>query len=130
MAVQTYTYSTTLTVINCGVCRIPFAIPDDLYAARLNDGQWFYCPNGHRVHETQNAKLTRQLAYQRDRAAALAAERDQAKASLRTTKGVVTKLRNHAAAGECPFCGAHVYQLSRHMARKHPDEPARSEASE
>jgi hypothetical protein len=121
----TYVYSTTLTVIACH-CGIPFAIPDDLYRSRRNDGKTFYCPQGHAASygETENEKLTRQLTWERDRRAAITADRDQTQASLRATKGVVTKLRNRAVAGECSFCGAHVYQLARHVARKHPDEQA------
>jgi hypothetical protein len=126
MSTATYAYSTTLTVISCGVCAIPFAIPDDLYTSRRQDGKRFYCPNGHDIWyaENENKRLQRELKWERDRRAAIAAERDQAEASLRATKGVVTKMRNRAIAGECSFCGAHVYQMARHVARKHPGETA------
>jgi hypothetical protein len=126
MTTKTYVYSTTLTVTNCGDCGIPFAIPRDLYADRRKDGRSFYCPNGHFISyaETENQRLARELAYQKDRRAAIAAERDQIQASLSATRGVVTRMRNRAIAGECSFCGQHLHDLARHVARMHPNEKA------
>lgn len=124
-ATKTYYYTTTLTTLVCGDCHIPFAIPDNLYSARHSDGGAFYCPNGHHIHflETDNERLQRQLKAERDRAASLLAQRDQAEASLRTTKGHVTRLRKKVLEGACPFCGQHVYGLARHISRQHPNEP-------
>lgn len=128
----TYVYSTKLTVMDCGACHIPFAIPEDLYSARRNDGQSFYCPNGHFIHyfETENGRLRRQLKAERDRLTVIQAERDQAEASRRAWKGQATKLRNRAVVGECPFCGQHLRDLSRHLARIHPDEAAKDPEAE
>jgi hypothetical protein len=126
MTVQTYSYSTTLKVTSCGNCAIPFAIPVNLYEARLDDGQSFYCPNGHFIGwkaENEKAQLERQLKVERNRVAAIRAERDQVEASLRTTKGHVTRLRRKVLAGECPFCGQHLRDLERHIGRQHSDEP-------
>ena len=122
----TYVYSTILVSVDCGDCGIPHGLPQNLQAARAADGGSWYCPNGHRIsyHETESQKYKRLYKAAEDRRAAVAAERDQAQASLRATKGVVTKLRNRTAAGECPFCGAHVYQLSRHVTRQHAAEAA------
>ncbi len=126
MTTRTYVYSTTLTVTSCGNCGIPFAIPNDLYRARWDDGRSFCCPNGHYVNwsESEANRYRRLHKEAEDRASAARAAADQAEASRRAWKGQATKLRNRAAAGACPFCGEHVYQLSRHVARKHAAEIA------
>jgi hypothetical protein len=130
VSTKTYFYSTTLTVTSCGVCQIPFAIPKDLYASRSQDGQDFFCPNGHRIHyaENENARLKRQLQAANDHRAAAIAQRDQAEASLRTTKGHVTRLRKRVIEGACPFCGQHLRDLERHVARQHKGEQAEAES--
>jgi hypothetical protein len=123
---RTYFYSTILVVTSCGNCGIPFGIPDDLERARRQDGGAFYCPNGHRISwsETENAKLQRQLKFERDRIASERARADGAEASLRATKGHVTRLRKRVIEGECPLCGQHLRDLERHMGRVHPGEQA------
>lgn len=122
---KTYAYATTLEVISCGNCGIPFGLPVDLAAARREDGGSFYCPNGHFVGwaETEAKRLARELRAARDRTAAWQARAEGAEASLRTTKGHVTRLRRQVLAGECPFCGQHLRDLARHIGRRHPDEP-------
>ena len=119
-----YTYSTVLTQVTCGDCGISFAIPADLHAARLADGALFYCPNGHHIGWGDNelARTKRLKKQAEDRLAAVRAERDQIEASRRAWKGQATKLRNRTVAGECPFCGQHLRDLSRHIGRKHADE--------
>ena len=119
-----YVYSTTLTVTSCGDCRIGFAIPEDLYSARHQDGQSFYCPNGHRISwsETENARLARQLKAQQEYTARLNQRLTDEQNHSRALKGVATKLRNRVIAGECSFCGQHLHDLARHIARVHPDE--------
>lgn len=121
---KTYVYTTTLTVTDCGACAIPFAIPDDLYQSRRADGRSFYCPNGHFISwaETKNQRLARDLKWQRDQTAAERARADGAEASLRATKGHVTRLRKRVLEGECPLCGQHLHDLARHIARMHPSE--------
>ena len=126
MTTKTYTYSTTLEVTTCGNCGIPFAIPRNLYRERLDDGESFYCPNGHFIGwkgANEKARLERLLRDARDRAAAESARADQVEASLRSTKGHVTRLRKQVLAGECPFCGQHLRDLERHITRQHKDEP-------
>ena len=138
MTTKTYVYSTTLTVTSCGVCAIPFAIPDNLYTSRHGDGLNFYCPNGHCISwketeaqrlkrdlswkETEAQRLKRDLKWERDRAASVRARADGAEASLRATKGHVTRLRKRVLNGECPLCGQHLRDVARHVKRVHPDE--------
>jgi hypothetical protein len=124
---STLTYNGTLVVTSCW-CGIAHAVPKDLYDdAERNHSVKVYCPLGHSwvfAGETEAVKLKRELAYQRDRCAAISADRDQVQASLRATRGVVTKLRKRTLEGDCPICGQHLRDLARHIGRVHPNERA------
>jgi Fe-S oxidoreductase len=123
---RTLTYSTTLDYMECCYCGVPFGLSSSLNAQLLaNHSRSFCCPNGHSQHylgetEAQQEKRLRKRA--EDQAAAALARADQAEASLRTTKGHVTRLRRQVLAGECPFCGQHLRDLARHVGRVHPNE--------
>lgn len=105
-------------------CGVLFAVPEHMLDTRRADGKTFYCPNGHPLHYgSENARLKRELEAARDRTARERAMRDQAEASLRATKGVVTKQRKkllRVAAGVCPCCNRTFKDLARHMAGQHP----------
>lgn len=114
-----------LVVEECGVCAVLFAFPETLREKALADhSRRFFCPNGHNLAylgKTEAEKLKDQLDRERDRSARLASQRDQVEASLRATRGVVTRMRNRASAGLCPCCNRTFQQLARHMAAKHPE---------
>lgn len=128
MATSTLTYVGQLVVTSCW-CGIGLAIPDSLYQeASANHNKSVYCPLGHSFvygGETEAQKERRLRKQAEDLAAVAGARADQAEASRRAWKGQVTKLRNRAAAGACPFCGQSVYQMARHVARKHAEEAGR-----
>jgi len=130
MTTSTYVYSTTIVVVTCGVCGIPHGLPTDVKAARLSDGGAWYCPNGHRISyaETEEQKLRRRLKISEDVRARLVAERDQIEASRRAWKGQATRARRAVLAGTCPFCGQHLRDLERHVARQHASDTAEGEA--
>ena len=126
-------YTTVLETTSCGPCSIPFAMPQDmLRRARENSDVWFWCPNGHKLHFTEDecdrlkARLTSAQAaldraradahYQRSRA-------EMHKRSAAAYKGQLTRARKRAGAGVCPVreCHRTVRQLADHMATKHPD---------
>lgn len=117
-----------LVTVVC-TCGIMFAIPESLNDSALEyrgqDGWQISCPLGHTWHytgETKAQKLARQLRDERQRSGYLAADRDQVVASLRATKGVVTKMKKRAQAGVCPAgCHRHFADLARHIASQHPD---------
>jgi hypothetical protein len=119
---QTLTYTETLEATTCW-CGIHLAVPANLLRnARNNGTTGIYCPLGHQFYfDSENEKLRKQLQRERDRAARLAAQRDQAEASARAHKGAATKARKRAAAAVCPCCKRSFVQLRRHMAAKHPD---------
>jgi len=126
--VNTLTYTGELTIEACPTCGTWHGIPTTLREAAIKDhSKLIWCPLGHSwwfIGETEAQKLTRSLKWERDLRASVTADRDQARASLRATKGVVTKLRKRTAEGECPFCGQHLRDLERHVNRQHVNEAA------
>ena len=117
-------------VIYCCNCKIAFAVPADIRRRWLDDGSYFYCPNGHSQHYSENsvAKLEKQLASERKRREwaqqEAARQREQAEESERrriAQKAATTRLRNRAKSGLCPCCNRHFNQLEAHMKNKHPE---------
>jgi hypothetical protein len=123
----TRVYTGVLVDMVCGGCGVPFAMPQELDdECHRNHTRDWYCPNGHARHyigETEAQKQTRLRKQAEDRLAAERARADGAEASLRATKGHVTRLRKRVIEGECPLCGQHLRDLARHVARVHPNEP-------
>jgi len=121
-----------LVKVDCYSCGVEYAIPEILNTAALDKPRErvIYCPNGHSwfyIGETEASKLKRQLKYEQDLRASITADRDQVQASLRATKGQVTKLRKRVVAGVCPFgCRRHFANVERHVATQHPDKTLQS----
>lgn len=118
--------TTTLEVIECGVCHIHFAMPKWMYRDRLSDKGWFWCPSGHQIHymgERDSDKVQR-LAGQLDQARTVANDlRARLDYQQRATKANATRLRKlktRVSNGVCPCCNRTFQNLQRHMASKHP----------
>ncbi len=116
----------------CCSCGVVFGMDRDMIARRRRDGEWFYCPNGHKQHysETEADRLRKQLAHERDNRgyaeSALSATRDQLDATRRSNtalKGVVTRTKRRVAHGVCPIpgCKRTFAALADHMRTVHPD---------
>jgi hypothetical protein len=133
---QNINYITRLETTSCGVCGVPFAMPEDLLTrARQDKDEWFWCPNGHKLHysEDENSRLRRErdtLKLRRDSlAAALTHEQDQRRSAERSAaafKGQATRMRKRIGKGVCPCCHRSFKQVTAHMERMHPgyaDEP-------
>jgi hypothetical protein len=127
---QQIPYTTELETLSCGECEIPFAIPSSRHRKLRETGEYFWCPNGHRIcySEGQNDKLRRQLAdsqaIRSSLSAALTAETDQRKAAERKSsarKGVITRMRGKLAQGKCTECDTDFPDLAGHMHEAHPD---------
>lgn len=128
----TLAYSGTLTILRCGVCQIPHAIPTEMYDNRLANGGEWYCPNGHNLHfvTTKSEKLEKELA-EAKRAASIARASRQAawdqiaahRRSAAAVRGWNTRLRNRIANGVCPVAGCrrHFDQVQAHIEAMHPD---------
>lgn len=126
------TYGQTFIFVwhQCGECGVPFGMPKRFLDARHDDGENFYCPNGHpRVFRTSTEdRLRTQLEHVRE-------ERDSWKDDARrersnaqhhsrraaALKGVVTRTKRRIANGSCPCCKRHFKNLERHISSKHPD---------
>lgn len=126
----------TFHVVSCYSCGNPFGITESLYRRAVTDATGcVYCPAcskgtiwreseaEKRIKDLEKklaweaAEVTRQKeAREREKIAKEAAE-----ASLRSTKGVVTKLKTRANHGVCPCCNRTFKQLASHMAIKHPN---------
>ena len=127
---QNIRYTTTLETTSCGECGVPFAMPADLLRrAREDSDEWFWCPNGHKLHYSvdEAARLRDQLTAARaqlDRAKADAkfqrGQRQTAERSAAAYKGQATRLRKRIGHGVCPCCHRTFRQVSDHMNRMHP----------
>ena len=118
-----HVYSMGMYIEECCRCGVAFGIPKDLHKEQLDDGSWFYCPNGHRQHysESTEQKLKQQLRekereIQRQQQRAIQAESDAADKSRR-----YNRIRDRVSNGVCPCCKRTFENLARHMATKHPD---------
>lgn len=121
---ETYSGYTDLEVMCCPICGVLYAVPERLLDhARSHPADEWYCPNGHNLHFPGKSN-EQKLREERDRRAAVQARLDQTEASLRSTKGVVTKQRKklqRVSAGVCPCCNRSFQNLSRHMENQHPE---------
>lgn len=120
----------TMTELTCYSCVVRFAIDEELYKRRAEDGRSFWCPNGHQQHFTEseitklkktNANLSKRLDWaetseQRAREQAATAKREKA-----AIKGQLTKTRKRIANGVCPCCNRSFANVQRHMGTQHPD---------
>lgn len=110
----------------CCNCGVEFASP--VIAIRRNDGQPFYCPNGHRqwYTETEAAKLRKELDAEKAKREQAEREAEWAKAEARNDRTQRTKAMNklkkieaRVNAGVCPLCDRTFKQLASHMKCKH-----------
>lgn len=109
---------------SCPKCGMAFGAPVLFIAERRRDHGDFYCPAGHVMtfpQESDVERLQRRLRWSEQAEMERRRQLTLTEASLRATKGVVTKLRKRAASGLCPCCSRSFTNLRRHMASKHPD---------
>lgn len=129
---QRFATDTSLRVVICFSCKMHYAIPESLYKSAMAwpgnqpRGWKLFCPLGHEWWYTGRS-LEQELEDERDRAARIASERDQARASARAHRGAATRARNQrdrlerrAVAGVCPCCTRTFKNAARHMASQHP----------
>lgn len=124
----THLYPATVEVaivpVECGNCGITFGLGEAFRDARLDDGQSFYCPNGHHISwegANEKKRLKRQLENAKAYSRHLADQRDAAERSARAYKGVATRTKRRVANGVCPCCTRTFQNVAAHMAAKHPD---------
>ncbi len=126
----------------CCVCGEVFGITSGIKNSLLESHDWFYCPRGHKQYytgENKDEQLKRERAEKEKLLRELKAERDSKqywqenanmhKLALRSTRGVVTKLKNRSQAGMCQCCKRTFQNVQKHYKTKHPDY-ARSNPNE
>jgi uncharacterized Zn finger protein (UPF0148 family) len=129
MTTFTEVITETFKVVSCYSCAARFGIQADLYRRVVTDAKGsVYCPACGKETcwiESESSKrikdLENKLRWEADNTARQKAAKEHAEASLRTTRGIVTKLKKRSAAGVCPCCNRTFKQLANHMAQKHPD---------
>jgi hypothetical protein len=116
----------------CYKCGTAFAMEAVLYNQRLDDGQSFWCPNGHEQGFTKSRAA---------RIEQLKSELEREKQTLRMTRSTLetTERRRSAAQGvatkrlkklqrvregNCPHCDAHFDNVAEHMAEAHGETEA------
>lgn len=124
------TVTERLVATQCWNCGVHYAMPSYLREKRREDGDRFWCPNGHIAvfTETAVAKLQRKLDKERE---ALERSRENAdfwrdqhdgsERRLSATRGVVTRIKNRISKGICPCCKRSFANLRKHMCTKHPN---------
>lgn len=131
MAYDTLTYTNTLRIIGCGECYIDFAMPESKYRRAREEGEDWYCPNGHcrvfRENELstlrkEKRQLQERLDQQHRRTSEVIEQRDQVKSQLRATKAAHTRTKKRIHNGVCPHCNRHFANVERHMENQHPDK--------
>jgi septal ring factor EnvC (AmiA/AmiB activator) len=124
-------YSTTLIQVTCGVCHIPFAMPQNKYDVCQDRNEAFFCPNGHRLFFTESRlkkaqqelqRVERQKKWAEERADRLRMERDAIERSRAAVKGHLTRTKKRVVNGVCPVpdCKRHFDDLQAHIETCHP----------
>lgn len=104
------------TTIACGKCGVEFGVPSWFDRERRENGDGFFCPNGHeRVYKDSEVDKLRR---ERDRLAQRIAERDD---EIAKQQKKVKRLEKRAAAGTCPCCNRTFSNMSQHMKKQHPE---------
>jgi hypothetical protein len=111
-------------------CGLTFGVPDWWDRSRREDHSWWYCPNGHQQHFSEQSDKERAeaaakraqelLESERRRHEATRQERDHQERRARSLKGVVTMTKKRIVKGSCPCCSKSFPDIAAHMAEKHP----------
>jgi hypothetical protein len=131
----TWSFSTSLTEIQCGQCGGVYALAENYRREKQQQGGFWNCPYcrcSWGYGEGENARLKKQLAQEKHNAeqtqarlrqeAEFAANRASIAERRRAAmKGQVTRIKNRVGKGVCPCCRRHFVNLQRHMQGQHPD---------
>lgn len=120
-----YTTTSKMITVGCYKCGVLFGMPDELDNKFRQTHEMFCCPFGHQQHylgETREEALKRQLQQSEARCSHTEDQLESTQNSLRSTRGVVTRIKNRVKRGVCPFCNRHFENVERHMKAKHSDD--------
>lgn len=112
-----------LTVKQCPVCYVHYAIPQMMENRKQENGGNWYCPNGDSLifTKTKAQKLEAELAKEKENVEYWMNRKDEVDRELKAKKGELTKLKNRVISGVCPCCQRSFVNLQRHMKTKHPE---------
>jgi predicted RNA-binding Zn-ribbon protein involved in translation (DUF1610 family) len=131
MTTFTATETYELHLFKC--CSVRVGMPKGWNTARRADGNRFFCPNcgtgwsfdpGPTEADklrTELANVKNSLSWTREERDRQAREAEYQKRRAAGARGLVTKLKNKAAKGECPCCGETFPDLHAHIQTAHPD---------
>ena len=113
-----------LVHMECGECGAMFGISRAKHTRCSNQGEDWYCPNGHcRVfNESENAKLKDRLERVENQRNNARSASTYYKNSARSHKAAHTRTKNRVHSGVCTHCNRHFANVERHMASQHSEE--------
>lgn len=126
----------SVTTVACYCCGTVFAMDSELYWRRRDDGNMFWCPNGHQQHFTESElqraqkraeNLAKRLEWAEQGERNAIARADATERRRRSIQGHATRLRKRIASGQCPCCKERFAELEQHIAEKHPRYKPKSE---
>ena len=126
-------YQATIEVLTCCTCGIAYGMPGWFVKKRREDGENFYCPNGHSqvFGNSEVDRLRKQLTASQARLDQMAADRDEKERQLRAQRGVATRFKNRlhrVGRGVCPCCDKEFKDLKSHIESEHPSFTAELES--
>jgi hypothetical protein len=116
-------YTSDLYISDCAQCGVAFGIPTSMERRRRDDGNLFYCPNGHALNfgAGKSERLEGQLERERRLRQSAEEEASYQDYRARAFKGQLTKVNKRIGKGVCPCCNRHFVDVERHMASQHPE---------
>jgi DNA-directed RNA polymerase subunit RPC12/RpoP len=120
----------TIVPQRCGECGLLFGMEKEYRDRKIQEHGGFFCPNGHSrefIRETEAERLRKQLAQTEQCLSFARADTQRARERanhtenrLRSTKGVVTRMKRKIVAGRCVCCSRQFKDLESHMKDRHP----------
>lgn len=120
----------TIVAQRCGSCGLLFGMEQQYRDRKIREHGDFYCPNGHLrqfIAETEAERLKKQLAQTEQCLSIARADTQRARERadhtenrLRSTKGVITRMKRKIVAGRCVCCSRQFKDLESHMKVQHP----------
>lgn len=115
--------SQSFALLTCYKCGCAFAVPQHFRNKRHEDGQSFFCPNGHpQAFVVSTEDRLRAELVEKERLLSQANNRTaDAQDRLLKAERAKKRLEKRVAAGVCPFpgCKRHFTNLHRHVETEH-----------
>ena len=124
MAIAEFTTTGQMMIESCCNCNVKFAMTKEMYESRLEDGNLFYCPNGHSQHYTKRQDIEKEMqSIKQSMQSSIEFWRDRAKGEKKEVikyKKNLTRIKNRVKNGVCPCCNRSFENLHDHIKTKHP----------